>query len=306
MSIARSVLLWGSRNRWLAEQASRRAFVRRAVKRFMPGENLEAALGAAQTLATSGIGSVLTELGENVTTLGDAKAVTDHYVMVLGHIAERKLPAQISIKLTHMGLDLDPEAARRDTVRLARIAAATGETVWIDMEDSSYTDATLDLYRRVRETEPNVGLCLQAYLYRTAKDLETLLPLTPRIRLVKGAYNEPGTVAFPKKRDVDANYLALAGVLLEHAREASPVFGTHDVRIVGEIGRLADERQLPADAYEIHMLYGIGRAEQTALAAAGRRVRVLISYGGAWFPWYMRRLAERPANVWFVMRSLVK
>lgn len=306
MSIARNLLLWGSRNRWLADQAGRRAFVQRAVRRFMPGEELESALSAAQALATSGIGSVLTELGENVTTLEDAKAVTDHYAMVLGHIAERKLPAQISIKLTHMGLDLDPEAARRDTVRLAQIAARTGETVWIDMEDSSYTDVTLDLFRRVRETETNVGLCLQAYLYRTAKDLESLLPLTPRIRLVKGAYNEPGTVAFPRKRDVDANYLTLARVLLTQAHEASPVFGTHDMRIVHEIGRLAGEMHLPADAYEIHMLYGIGRDHQRELAAAGHRVRVLISYGSAWFPWYMRRLAERPANVWFVMRSLVQ
>ncbi len=306
MSIARNLLLWGSRNRWLAEQASRRAFVQRAVKRFMPGEELESALGAAQALAASGIGTVLTELGENVTTLEEAKAVTDHYVMVLGHIADRKLPAQVSIKLTHMGLDLDPEAARRDTVRLARIAAKTGETIWIDMEDSSYTDLTLDLFRRVRETEANVGLCLQAYLYRTAKDLESLLPLAPRIRLVKGAYNEPGTVAFPKKRDVDANYLTLARVLLEHAREAAPVFGTHDMRIVGEIGRLADDLHLPAQAYEIHMLYGIGREHQRALAAAGRSVHVLISYGSAWFPWYMRRLAERPANVWFVMKSMVR
>lgn len=306
MSIARSLLLWGSRNRWLADQAGRRAFVQRAVTRFMPGEKLESALGAAQTLAASGIGSVLTELGENVATLEDAKAVTDHYATVLGHIAERQLPAQISIKLTHLGLDLEPEAARRDTARLAQIAAKTGETIWIDMEDSSYTDLTLDLFRRVRETETNVGLCLQAYLYRTAKDLEALLPLTPRIRLVKGAYNEPGTMAIPRKRDVDANYLTLARVLLQHAREASPVFGTHDMRIVGEIGRLADEMQLSADAYEIHMLYGIGRDHQRALAADGRRVRVLISYGSAWFPWYMRRLAERPANVWFVMRSLVQ
>jgi len=283
------------------------------VRRFLPGEDLTAALDAAAELAKSGIGALLTELGEQVTSPAEAAAVRDRYRAALDRMREGglplplPLPAQLSVKLTHLGLDMDREACARYLLDLARCAAETGSFVWIDMEESRYVDITLELFRRACAAHDNVGVCLQAYLRRTPADLESLWPLRPAIRLVKGAYNEPPAVAYPSKRDVDASYMALAAELLERATrwEASPVFGTHDGNLIAQIAARAAARRLARGAYEIHMLYGIRPAEQRALAAAGVVVRVLISYGSAWFAWYMRRLAERPANVWFVLRSLV-
>jgi len=307
MSLARRLLLRASRSAWLAEQLRRRAFFRRAVRRFMPGEDLGAALGAAAQLARTGIGSVITELGEHVATRAQAAAVRDHYLDVLGRIRERGLPTQLSIKLTHLGLEADRAACERDLRALAGLATEAGSFLWIDMEESRYADATLELFARARADGLNVGVCLQAYLRRTPADLERLLPLRPAIRLVKGAYNEPLALAFPSKRDVDARYLALAERLLQLAarREARPVFGTHDLSLIARIRERAAALDVSRGTYEVHMLYGIKAAEQRALAADGCAVRVLISYGGAWFPWYMRRLAERPANVWFVVKNLV-
>ena len=307
MSLARSLLIRASRSRFLATQLRQRAFLRRAVRRFLPGEELDAALGAAAALARTGIGAVLTQLGEQVRTHTDAQAVRDHYLGVLDRVRGLGLDAQLSVKLTHLGLDADRETCALALLALARRARDTGSFLWIDMEESRYVDATLELFRRTRDAASNVGVCLQAYLRRTATDLDTLAPFAPAIRLVKGAYNEPPAVAFPKKRDVDANYLLLADRLLEAAErgEGNPAFGTHDLRLVRDIRDRAAMLGLERDAYEVHMLYGIRSAEQRALAADGCVVRVLVSYGSAWFPWYMRRLAERPANVWFVVRSLV-
>jgi len=278
------------------------------VRRFLPGEDLSAALAAAAQLAQAGIGALLTQLGEQVTSPAEAARVRDHYRDALDRMraAGLPLPAQISVKLTHLGLDVDREACARHLLELARHAGETGSFVWIDMEESRYVDVTLELFRRACAVHDNVGVCLQAYLRRTPADLESLWPLRPAIRLVKGAYNEPPALAYPSKRDVDACYRALAAELLERAArsQASPVFGTHDRRIIAEVAARAAAHGLARGAYEVHMLYGIRSAEQRALAAAGIVVRVLISYGSAWFAWYMRRLAERPANVWFVLRSL--
>ena len=273
----------------------------------MPGEDLDAALGAAAELAPGGIGTVLTNLGERVSSVEEAAAVREHYLRVLDAVHERGLPAQISVKLTHLGLDVDREACAQSVLALARRAAETGSFLWIDMEESNYVDATLDVFRRARAAHTNVGVCLQAYLRRTPTDLEALLPLAPAIRLVKGAYREPPDVAFPKKRDTDAAYAHLAHLLLERADGggALPVFGTHDLRLVDDIRQRARAVGVERRAYEFHMLYGIKAAEQRALAAGGAAVRVLISYGANWFPWYMRRLAERPANVWFVVRNIL-
>ena len=189
-----------------------------------------------------------------------------------------------------------------------RCITEPGFAHWIDIEESKYVNATLDLFRTLRSQHDNVGLCLQAYLYRTADDLESLLPMNPAIRLVKGAYNEPATVAFPKKRDVDDHYLALGTRLIAHAANGgqAPVFGTHDLALTYALQDRAAKHGLAKDACEVHMLYGIRTAEQRRLAEEGYGVRVLISYGSAWFPWYMRRLAERPANVWFVLRSVFR
>ena len=307
MPLARRLLLSASRSAWLARQLSERAFFRRAVRRFMPGEDLDAALAAATTLAGAGIGTVLTQLGEQVTNRGAAAAVRDHYLDVLDRIAAQALPTEISVKLTHLGLDVNPRACLQDLLALAARAAAGQSFLWIDMEESRYVDAALELYRAVRAAHPRAGVCLQAYLRRTPADLETLLPLAPAVRLVKGAYSEPPDVAFPRKRDVDAAYLALAGALLERAAqgEARPVFGTHDLALLGRVRERALALGVVPGAYEVHMLYGIRAAEQRALVQDGVPVRVLVSYGTHWFPWYMRRLAERPANVWFVVRNLI-
>jgi proline dehydrogenase len=309
MSLSRRLLLRASRSAWLADQLRQRAFFRRAVRRFLPGEDLDAALAAAAEFARAGMGSVLTQLGEQVTTRADAVAVRDHYLRVLGQVrgAGRRLPVQLSIKLTHLGLDVDRAACEQALDALVARAAQSGSFIWIDMEESRYVDVTLDLFRGARAEHDNVGVCLQSYLRRTSDDLVGLLPLGPAIRLVKGAYNEPASIAFPRKRDVDACYATLADRLLQEAARGRgrPVFGTHDLPLIAGIRQRAARHGTPPNAYEIHMLYGIQSAAQRALAAEGCVVRVLISYGTAWFAWYMRRLAERPANLWFVVKNLV-
>lgn len=308
MSLARALLLKASRSPWLAEQFRRRAFARRAVRRFMPGEDLGATLAAAQSLATEGIGTVVTALGERVTNRAEAEAVRDHYLQVLEEIERRALPTQPSVKLTHLGLDVD-RALCVDSLRtLAERAAATGSFVWVDIEESHYVDATLDVFRQVRAASDRVGLCLQAYLRRTPEDLDALLKVGAAIRLVKGAYREPPSVAFTEKREVDAAYLRLGERMLQShdAGEGGlPVLGTHDLTLVDRLRSRANTLGLERGDWEVHMLYGIRTAEQRALAASGVQVRVLVSYGSHWFPWYVRRLAERPANVWFVVRSML-
>jgi proline dehydrogenase len=273
----------------------------------MPGEDLESALAATAALAQKRIGTVLTNLGERVANPAEAAAVAQHYRDVATAVGARHLPAHISVKLTHLGLSLDREACTRSVTALAEAAAAAGSFLWIDMEESEYVDATLETFRRVRATQRGVGVCLQAYLHRTPADLQALAPLSPAIRLVKGAYREPPSVALPVKRDVDAAYAALAERLLAQraAGGPPPAFGTHDLRLIQQIRERANALGVQPNGYEVHMLYGIKSAELQELANAGVATRVLISYGTHWFPWYMRRLAERPANVWFVVRNLV-
>ena len=307
MGFARTVLLKASRSQWLARQLRERRFFQKAARRFMPGETVDDALEAAGQFGKAGLGSVLTELGEQVTNRAEAAAVRDHYLGVLEKIQRRKLPAHISIKLTHLGIEASREGCVQDVLKLAARAEQARSFLWIDMEESRYVDMTLEVYRRAKAEWPNVGVCLQAYLHRTAKDLEALLPIAPAIRLVKGAYNEPADVAFPRKRDVDENYRQLARRLLAEAgrQRAKPVFGTHDLGLIEWIRKSAVDQRVDPSSYEFHMLYGIRAAEQRKLASMGAEVRVLISYGSAWFAWYMRRLAERPANVWFVLRNVV-
>ena len=307
MSLARSALLRASRSKWLASQMMNRTFARRAVKKFMPGEDVKDALDAGQALATEGLGSVITQLGENLTTLDEAAKVRDHYLGVLDTIKQRGLATVISVKPTQLGLDLSAAACLEYTEALAARAESHGRMLWVDMEDSSYVDRTLDLYRKLKAKHDNVGLCLQAYLRRTPADLEALLPIKPAVRLVKGAYAEAPHIAFPEKRDVDLAYYALADVLLAADAKggAMPVFGTHDRGLIDRIAARAAQLGLPGTKWELHMLYGIRSADQRELASRGLTVRCLISYGSAWFAWYMRRLAERPANVWFVVKSMV-
>lgn len=307
MDVMRSVLLAASDSRWLRRNAPRVGFIRRAVTRFMPGEDAVSALDAAHGLAPEGIGTIFTHLGENVADLAEADAVTTHYLDLLDQIAARGLPSQVSVKLTQMGLDIDKARCLDNLRRLVERADALGVYIWIDMEQHPYVDVTLELYHAVRAQFPGVGVCLQAYLYRTPKDLAAVVAVGGGVRLVKGAYREPASVAFPRKADVDAAYLTLARRMIDtdaRAAGVDAVFGTHDQQIVQAIQRHAEATGVPRDAYEFALLYGIQRAVQQQLARDGYRIRVLISYGAFWFPWYMRRLAERPANVWFVVRTM--
>lgn len=317
--MVRSMLLWASTNAWMSERLPRKRFVRRAVRRFMPGEKPEDALSEAERLRGDGAPTILTLLGENVEREEDARGVVDHYLGVLEEIRRRDLDAEVSVKLTQLGLDLAPDLALEGVRELVRASAADGSaggngtatrrhlTLWIDMESSAYVDRTLELFRTVREEHDNVGVALQAYLRRTETDLEALLPLEPAIRLVKGAYLEPADVAYPKKREVDAAYQRLAKRLLRErkaGRVGRPAIATHDPRIIGDVTRIARELDLPRETYEFEMLYGIAGDQQRHLLSQGYTLRILISYGSAWFPWYMRRLAERPANLWFVMKQM--
>lgn len=307
MGITREILLWGSRNQWLADQLTSRSFTRRAVERFMPGEDLSAGIDATESLRQSNIGTILTLLGENVTDDAEADAVVEHYVEVLDRIREMDFDADISLKPTQLGLDLGFEKTHDRYEKLVKRAGQLGRMVAVDMEDSSYVDQTIDLYRRLRADNTNVALCLQSYLFRTTSDLVTLLPLNPTIRLVKGAYKEPHQIAYRKKSDVDANFLRLSETLLREVKSGSGVrvfFGTHDPKMIEGVIERANTLGLPKNAYEFQLLYGIQREIQTSLAAEGYRLRVLISYGASWFPWYMRRLAERPANLLFLLRNL--
>jgi proline dehydrogenase len=304
----RSILLWMARNQWLRERLPKLWFAQRAVRRFMPGEDVESALAAAQGFAADGIAVMFTRLGENVTRLEEGDAVAEHYLGLLDTIAERDLDGEISVKLTQLGYDIDRERALAHCERLADRAAARNATLWVDMEGSDYVEGTLELYERLHAGHQNTGVCLQAYLHRTAADIQRLLPSNPGVRLVKGAYAEPPTIAYQKRRDVDANYVALAVAMLEGIRAGQTVtigLGTHDVRLIEQIAEHAVALGLERTAFEVEMLYGIRAGEQRRLANAGYRVRDLIAYGEAWYPWYMRRLAERPANILFALRQLL-
>jgi proline dehydrogenase len=297
-----------ARNTWLRERLPKLPFARRAVRRFMPGEDAESALAAAKAFEADRITSLLTRLGENVTSPDEADAVADDYLDLMDTIEERGLDAEISVKPTQLGYDIDQDRTLEHLRRLAERAARIGRTVWIDMEASAYAEGTIALYERLRADHPNTGICLQSYLRRTAADLQRLLPLAPAIRLVKGAYAEPPEIAYQSRQDVDANFVALSVSMLEAVRAGRTVaigLGTHDVRLIEQIAEHAVAMGLDKTAVEVQMLYGVRTNEQRRLAREGYRVRDLIAYGEAWYPWYMRRLAERPANVLFALRQLL-
>jgi len=307
MGVMRSVLLAGSESVWLRERAVRWGFVKRATRRFMPGERLEDALGAARELAPQGITAILTNLGENVSDEAEARAVADHYLEAQERVKAAGVDGEMSVKLTQLGLDLGVEACYANLKRIAVGAASVGRTVWIDMEGSAYTDVTLDIYRRLKAEGHAVGVAVQSYLYRTNRDLDTLIPLGAAIRLVKGAYKEPANLAMQSKAEVDENYFTLGARLLSDEARRAGVFlglGTHDPVLIRRFEAHVAANDVPKDSFEFEMLYGIRREEQFRLASSGYRIRVLISYGAFWFPWYMRRLAERPANVWFVVKNI--
>ena len=306
MALMRSMLLAASQNVWLREHAVNYPFVRRSVSRFMPGETLQAALAAAQALRLKNLGSIFTHLGENVRERDEARKVTEHYLEVLDRIHQLSLPTEVSVKLTQLGLDLSPEFCCDNLMQIIQRESPLA-TVWVDMEASNYADATLNIYKSTLKNRPNVGICLQSYLRRTQMDVADLLPLRPNIRLVKGAYKEPPEIAFPKKADVDENYFVLAQELLraQSAGEcARAAFGTHDVALIRRLADFVSQQGYAKTSFEVQMLFGIQRAEQERLAREGYRSIVLVAYGSYWYPWFVRRLAERPANLWFMLRNV--
>ena len=307
MTMMRKVLLAGSTNAWLRDRATKYPFVRKSVSRFMPGEHVDDALKAASEQQPLGITTILTRLGENVTSAGEAEEVTQHYLDAFDKVAAAGLDAHISVKPTQLGLDLDRGMCERNLDRLMERAGQRNNFVWIDMESSPYVDPTIDLFRRTRKLSPRIGIAIQAYLYRTEKDVESLVPLGSAIRIVKGAYLEPADVAFPKKADVDESFYKLCVRLMApDAQRAGSLLhiATHDIALADRLSAYITHNKVARSAYEFAMLYGIQRQQQLRLAREGQRLRLLISYGEYWFPWYMRRLAERPANVWFVAKNM--
>jgi proline dehydrogenase len=286
----------------LREHLPRFRFVRAAVDRFMPGEAAEDALGAAGVLAErDGIAATFTRLGENVADLSQAADAAGDYLRLLDRIDELDLDAEISFKLTQLGFDLDPGVTATHVERLVDRSAQLGRTCWIDMESSAYVEGTIELYERELARDPHVGLCLQAYLRRTYEDIQRLLPASPSIRLVKGAYREPKELALQGKAAIDESYFRLACHLADGgARRVA--LGSHDTNLVARIEATLGGH----DRFEVAMLYGIRTDEQRRLTTDGLRVRTLISYGPSWYPWFMRRIAEKPVqNTLLALRNLV-
>lgn len=280
---------------------------RRMARRFIAGETLDEAVAVVQRLNARGLMATINHLGENVSSEAVASASVEAYLAALDAIATRNLKSHISVKPTHLGLDLGDELCYANLERVIAHAAARGNFVRIDMEGSVYTQSTIDLYRRLRRAHPNVGLVIQAYLYRSRADVETLIEEgIANLRLCKGAYDEPPSIAYPDKRDVDENLFQLARMMLQptaRARGAYPAIATHDERIIRRVRAYAYHHHIPPDVYEFQMLHGVRRELQWRLVDEGYQVRVYVPYGPHWYPYLMRRLAERPANVLFFLRA---
>jgi proline dehydrogenase len=306
MGLSRNTLLWASRNKWLKQRVPKMKFVQKAVKKFMPGEAEHDAIIAARNLLKQNIATTFTYLGENISTLKEAEDNTENYINLLEKINEERLDTEISLKLTQLGFDQSFDKTLSNIESIIKRANDLDNTVFIDIEDSSYVDKTIDLYKKIKERYDNVGLCLQAYLYRTMDEIRNLIDINPWIRLVKGAYKEPESVAFKKLWDVNKNYMLISSYLLNQISEKGVrvAFATHDLNIQEQIKNEAKKLNLKNDMIEFQMLYGIKSSEQNVLASSGYKVRTLISYGEHWYPWYMRRLAERPANVGFVLKNI--
>lgn len=316
----RPLLLYLSQAPWARKVVADWKFARRAASRFVAGDTLDEAMEAIRQLNARGLYSTLDLLGEHVTSPQEARRAADDYLEVMERICETGVQSNASLKLTQLGLALDYDLCLANIRRIVRMAQECRLFVRIDMEDSTTVDRTLQLYRTLRaEGLANMGLVIQSYLFRSQADVAALLAEGTHIRLCKGAYNEPADVAFPRKADVDANYDRLACLMMDAALEAGSVpaledgrmppmtaIGTHDIRRIGRAKAYATQIGLPKRALEFQMLYGIRSDLQTALAAEGYPVRVYVPYGTEWYPYYVRRLAERPANLWFFLSNFFR
>jgi proline dehydrogenase len=287
----------------------RRPGTRALVRRFVAGHAPDDALAVVADLNARGLNGAVTYLGENVRTSADAARAADVYVGLVDEIRRRALRAEPSLKLTHLGLDLGAAVCEANLVRVLARGREAGVRVWIDMESSAYTDRTLDLYVRLRPAWPNAACVVQAYLRRTPADVERLIELGAAVRLCKGAYREPASIAYPDRRDVDRAWAALADRLMAAdalARGVYPALATHDERLIEHAAARARERRIGPDRFEVQMLFGIRADLHAPLRARGLALRVLVPFGEDWYGYFMRRLAERPANLLFLLRHLAR
>jgi len=302
--MVRSILLKLSESKGFAHWVTTNSTTRRMSHRFVAGETLDEAMQVARRCNDVGMLATLDYLGENVSTTADAQKARDSYLEVFDRISKEKLNANVSCKLTQLGLDLSVEFCEGQVLSIAERAAAYENFLRIDMESSIYTQRTVELVKRVRTQTPSVGAVIQSYLYRSESDVQDLLSYGCRIRLCKGAYKESADVAFPRKADVDANYVKLMRMLLPSGFYHG--IATHDPRMIAETIRCAAEKNISKDDFEFQMLYGVRTDLQRRLVRDGYRVRVYIPYGRDWFPYFMRRLAERPANLIFFLRNFLR
>ncbi len=300
----RSLFLFLSRQKQMRKWMETSAAARRLAARFVAGDTLEEALEVCRRLNREGIAVTLDCLGESVTSLEEAAAARDVYLRSLAAIHEAGIQGGVSLKLTQFGLDFSYDQCRANVEQLVCMAAQLGEFVRVDMESSEYTTRTLGLVTDLRAQYPNIGVVIQAYLHRSKQDVEALCAARVRVRLCKGAYLEPATVAFPHKPEVDRNFVALMRILLDHGDY--PAIATHDEKMIAATKAYAEAGRLGRDAFEFQMLYGVRRDLQRQLVAEGYRLRLYVPFGRAWYPYYMRRLAERPANLLFVLRHLLR
>lgn len=300
----RSTLLKLSESKGFARWVTSNRTTRRMSHRFVAGEALDEAISAARVCNDQGMLVSLDYLGENVATAADAQRAHDAYLEVFDRIAADKLNANVSCKLTQLGLDLSPEFCEGQVLSIVERAASYDNFLRVDMEGSAYTQRTIDVVKKVRARSPAIGTVIQAYLYRSEQDIQDLLAYGCRIRLCKGAYKEPPQVAFPKKEDVDASYVKLVKLLLPSGFYHG--IATHDPRMIGATIRCAAEMKISKEDFEFQMLYGVRTDLQRRLVRDGYRVRIYIPYGGDWFPYFMRRLAERPANLAFLARNFFR
>jgi proline dehydrogenase len=302
--ILRRLLLYLSTSKQLRRWVETSSTAKKLTSRFIAGQTLADALATATTLNNQHILVTLDHLGENVTSLDEARASRDAYFEALGAIRRLGLPATVSIKLTQFGLDLSETCCRENVAALVEKAHQAGSVVEVDMESASYVDRTLAVLTDLHERHASVRAVIQAYLYRSEADIEMLCAKGIPVRLCKGAYREPPSIAYPRKQQVDQNYLRLARILL--MRGVDPGFATHDPKMVAAALRYSQEHGVPPDRFEFQMLYGIRRDLQRRLVARGFRLRLYIPYGNAWYPYFMRRLAERPANLLFLARNVFR
>ncbi|MCI2429769.1 proline dehydrogenase family protein [Candidatus Acetothermia bacterium] len=306
----RTMLLKLSQNSSLREAFSKYRFAQRAARRFIAGERLSEAIAVVRELNREKILATIDHLGENTTSESAARAAAEEYIVALDAIAQSKIQSEVSLKLTQMGLDLAPTLCLENMRRILERAQRYQNFVCIDMESSAYTDRTLDLYEALRcEGFENVGVVIQSYLKRSERDIDRLIERGIKVRLCKGAYQEPPSIAFAHKRDVDANYLKLLEMLFSPRAQENGVYmaiATHDEKIIRWAIDYVQRHKISKDRFEFQMLYGIRRDLQLKLAQEGYRVRVYVSYGTHWYPYFMRRLAERPANLLFLVKNLVR